>query len=142
MQKLDQTDTELLKLLKHDARQPVSSLAAALGLSRVTVKSRIDRLLSTGAIQRFTIQTPTLGDDTTVRAITLIEVQGLRSESVQSHLRKMPEIVSVFTTNGVWSLVAHSESRTLADFDDTLTRIARIPGVTSTETCLLLNQVV
>lgn len=139
---LDQTDREMLKLLRHDARQPISSLAAALGVSRITAKTRLDRLLATGAIQRFTIQTPAFDDDTTIRAITLIEVQGLRSESVQSHLRKMPEITSVFTTNGVWSLVAHSETRTLADFDDTLTRITRIPGVTSTETCLLLNQVI
>ena len=139
---LDQTDREMLKLLKHDGRMPISSLAAALGVSRVTAKARMDRLQKTGAIQRFTIQTPALSDDTTVRAITLIEVQGLKSGTIQAHLRKMPEITSIFTTNGVWSLVVHSESRTLAEFDDTLTRITRIPGVTSTETCLLLNQVV
>ncbi len=138
---LDPTDRRLLDFLKHDGRMSITELAARLGLSRVTVSSRIERLQSQRIIQRFTVQVSAAGDEGLVRAITTIEIQGLKSELVQRHLRQMPEIVTLHTTNGKWGLVAFSETRTLAEFDDMLTAIGRIPGVMSAETCLLLNQV-
>ncbi len=138
---LDPTDRRLLDFLKHDGRMSITELAARLGLSRVTVSSRIERLQSQRIIQRFTVQVSAAGDEGLVRAITTIEIQGLKSELVQRHLRQMPEIVTLHTTNGKWGLVAFSETRTLAEFDDMLTAIGRIPGVMSAETCLLLDQV-
>ena len=48
---LDETDRKLIALLRHDARAPVSTLAADLKLSRATIKSRIDRLVEKQIIQ-------------------------------------------------------------------------------------------
>ena len=54
---LDDLDHTLISALRHNARTPVSSLAAATGASRATVAARIDRLVSSGTIAAFTIRT-------------------------------------------------------------------------------------
>ena len=42
---LDETDLSILKLLRQDPRMPYTLIADTLGISRVTVKNRIDRML-------------------------------------------------------------------------------------------------
>ncbi|MBC7446123.1 MAG: AsnC family transcriptional regulator, partial [Polaromonas sp.] len=41
---MDETDHQLLSLLRQDARLPIASLAAKLGVSRGTVTNRLRRL--------------------------------------------------------------------------------------------------
>jgi DNA-binding Lrp family transcriptional regulator len=55
-QQMDNTDRRLVSLLRDNARLPVTSLAAILGVSRATVQNRIDRLVRDGAITGFTIK--------------------------------------------------------------------------------------
>ena len=43
---LDAIDTSILKLLRIDARMPISHIADTLGISRATVKKRINRMLN------------------------------------------------------------------------------------------------
>ncbi len=42
---LDDTDLSIMKLLRQDPRIPYTQIAETLGLSRVTVKNRMDRML-------------------------------------------------------------------------------------------------
>ncbi|MGB0844663.1 MAG: Lrp/AsnC family transcriptional regulator [Alphaproteobacteria bacterium] len=139
---MDDKDKELIALLRHNSRLPVSTLAPMLDLSRITVKSRIDRLVKTGKIQKFTLEVSPDAEDNLIRAITNIEVQGLKAESVVSHLKKMAEITNLHSTNGKWALVAISQSNDLASFDKLLNQIGKVPGVVSAETSLLLTKIV
>jgi Lrp/AsnC family transcriptional regulator for asnA, asnC and gidA len=43
---LDDTDLSITKLLRQDPRMPYTTIADTLGISRVTVKHRIDKMLS------------------------------------------------------------------------------------------------
>ncbi len=43
---IDETDAELIALLRRDARMPVAELARKLGLARTTVQGLIDRFLA------------------------------------------------------------------------------------------------
>ena len=52
---MDTLDRDLIALLRTDGRAPVASLAAGLGVSRATVKARLDRLVEGGVIQGFTV---------------------------------------------------------------------------------------
>jgi DNA-binding Lrp family transcriptional regulator len=135
---MDRIDIELIALLRQDARQPVTSLAAALKISRATVQNRIDRLLQSGAILGFTLRLPASDDTSRVRAIALLAVSGERAESVVRALRRVPEVRALHSTNGRWDLVAELDSPSLAVFDQALARIRRIEGIASTETSLLL----
>ncbi|MFT6607595.1 MAG: DNA-binding Lrp family transcriptional regulator [Halocynthiibacter sp.] len=141
MAKTDSTDREILALLKHDGRASVTTLAAALGLSRVTVQNRMKAMQSAGVILRYTVELADPSSDDLIHAVSMIEVLGARAEAVQRELRRMPQITSLYSTNGKWGLVAHSESANLGAFDLLLNRIGRIQGVLNAETCLLLTRI-
>ena len=124
---MDDLDRRLIALLRHDARMPVSSLAPRLGVSRATVRARIDRLLETGTIQGFTLamgRAPGSG----VRAIMMIEVEGRAAETVFQRLKGFPEVLALHATNGRWDIVAELESPDLASFDDLLRQVRQIDG--------------
>ena len=56
MVKLDDIDLKLIYLLMDNSRLSISELAERLGVSRPTVRSRLDRLEQEGIIQRYTIE--------------------------------------------------------------------------------------
>ncbi|MBO8174259.1 MAG: TRASH domain-containing protein [Thermococcus sp.] len=56
MVKLDELDLKLIYLLMDNSRLSISELAERLGVSRPTVKARLERLEKEGVIQRYTIK--------------------------------------------------------------------------------------
>lgn len=136
---LTPTDRKLLAALTRDARASVTTLASQIGVSRATVQTSLERLVSSGTIQRFTVDVdPSAGGDL-VRAVMTIEVQGNLTSAVVRALNKMPEVVSLHSTNGAWDLVAQIETASLADFDGLLRRTREISGILNSETSLLLT---
>ena len=103
--------------MRNDGRAPVSELAKQLKISRATVQSRIDKLISTGAILGFTIRAHEGLEQDTVRAMMMIEVIGRSTSQVIQQLRGIPELVKLHTTNGKWDLVAEINTSNLVEFD-------------------------
>lgn len=136
---MDTTDLRLIDRLKIDARASITTLAADLGITRATVKTRLDRLVASGAIRKFTVDLDESVDSDTIRAITMIRTDGNLAKPIIRALRAMPQVTRLHTTNGTWDLVAEVEVNTLPQFDRTLTRIGEIRGVVKSETCLLLD---
>ncbi len=134
---MDALDRDLIALLRTDGRAPVAGLAAGLGVSRATVKARLDRLAGDGVIQGFTVVLSDPGAEG-MRAITLIEVEGRAAEAVIRRLRGFPEVRSLYSTNGRWDVVAELEVASLPAFDQTLRHIREVEGITATETSILL----
>ncbi|HQT74915.1 MAG TPA: Lrp/AsnC family transcriptional regulator [Acidiphilium sp.] len=131
-------DERLITLLRHDGRRSISDLALALGISRATVRARIERLEKSGVIIGYTV---VLRADTVaapVRGIMLIEVEGRAADQVVRALSGFPEVIEVHTTNGRWDLIVELAAPSLADLDAILRRIRLIPGITGSETNLLL----
>jgi len=140
MRPIDQTDRQLLALLKHNARASITELAATLEVSRVTVKSRMAALRADGVIRRFTIDVSDVADQDTIQAVSMLELQLSKVEKVHRALARFPEITSLHTTNGKWAVVAQSQTQSLSAFDSLLNRLGKIDGVSNVETCLLLTR--
>lgn len=102
---MDDLDRKLIALLRHDARLPVSSLAASLKVSRATVKARIDRLVASGVILGFTVMLGAQDKTAPVRAVMMVEVEGHRTEVIARRLQGFPEVRALHATNGagIWS---------------------------------------
>ena len=95
MRPIDQTDRQLLALLKHNARASITELAATLEVSRVTVKSRMAALRADGVIRRFTIDVSDVADQDTIQAVSMLELQLSKVEKVHRALARFPEITSI-----------------------------------------------
>lgn len=134
------TDRAMLAALRANGRASISELAQTLTISRTTARMRLDRLIAEGRIRRFTIETDT-DVDGEVRAISLVQLQGKMSRSVIRALTRIPEVSTVYSTNGNWDLVVEIRADTLVSFDTTLRAIREVPGVLNSESCLLLAHV-
>jgi len=135
---MDEIDRQLIALLRHHARRSITDLAAQLGLSRATVRARLERLEADGTIVGYTV---VLGHDPgplPVRGLTMIEVEGRMLDRVSDALAGFAEIEAIHTTNGRWDLVVELSARSLADLDAVLRRLRLIPGINASETTLLL----
>lgn len=135
---MDDLDTRLLAALRIDGRAPLSKLADILSVSRGTVQNRLDRLVASGVIVGFTVRVKDHASNERIRAIMMIEVIGKNTRQVIQGLRKIPEILSLHSTNGAWDLVAEIEVPTLIDFDRVLNSIRSIDGIERSDTTLLL----
>mgnify|MGYP003390747764 FL=1 len=135
---MDDLDRSLIAALRHDGRAPLSKLADILGVSRGTIQNRLDRLMEEGVITGFTVRTRELPDERKVRAVAMLEVAGRHTPSVVRQLRQISEIVSLYTTNGAWDLVAEIETRDLVEFDKVLARMRGVDGISRSDTSLLL----
>ncbi len=69
---MDQLDERLITLLRHNGRRSVSDLALELGVSRATVRARIERLEASGAILGYTVILRADTVDLPVRGIMMV----------------------------------------------------------------------
>lgn len=122
---LSQTDRAIIAALRADARMSVTDLALRIGVSRATAKARLDALIAEGRIRRFTIETDT-DQDSAVRAITLVELQGSMSRKVIKTLSSIAEVTHIHATNGAWDLVVEIRTDTLANFDRVLREVREV----------------
>jgi DNA-binding Lrp family transcriptional regulator len=136
---MDDKDRQLITLLRQNARLPVAALAQSLGVSRGTAQNRINRLIAHGTIQGFTIRVPQEAEPARIRAITMVSVDGERTERIIKQLRGYPEIAEIHTTNGRWDLVLELNTESLEAFDQALRSIRQIKGIAGSETSLLLS---
>ncbi|MGD9478749.1 Lrp/AsnC family transcriptional regulator [Shinella sp. G-2] len=139
MVELDSIDRRLLSLLRHNGREPIASIAQKLGISRVTARSRLERLLANGIIESFTITLGSGVQSRMIRAIMLVKIEGTKSDHVVRELNKITEVVDLYSTSGQWDSIAILEADTLTHFDLTLRAISRISGIKMTETSMMLS---
>jgi len=139
MSNLDDIDIRLIAELRRDGRASISDLATRLKLARATVRSRIERLMASGEIAGFTVLTRADVSAAPVRGLTLIGIEGRGTERIIAHLQGMPAVQAVHSTNGRWDLIVELATDTLQELDDTLVRMRRFEGITSSETNLYLS---
>ncbi|QDZ01282.1 Lrp/AsnC family transcriptional regulator [Nitratireductor mangrovi] len=135
---MDDFDRKLVTLLRHDARRSVSDLAQELGASRATVRARMERLERAGDIIGYTVILRADAVEQRVRGIMMIEIEGHAADRVIRALGGFAEVATIHTTNGRWDLVVELSTGSLTEFDAVLRQIRLIPGITGSETSLLL----
>lgn len=136
---MDDTDRQLIALLRDNARMPVVALAHKLRVARATVQNRLARLEADGTIVGYTVRLRPEAEAHRIRALMSIEVEGHHGEEVRRQLRGHPNVVALHTTNGRWDLMAELRADTLEAFDQVLTAIRAIQGIANTESSILLS---
>tara|TARA_S200000501_G_scaffold317819_1_gene311335 strand:- start:162 stop:614 length:453 start_codon:yes stop_codon:yes gene_type:complete len=138
--KLDEIDFKILAELQNSGRESASNIAANIKVSVPTITERIKKLQDNGAILGFqAILNPSeLGLDVSA-IITVISGSSQYYKEVTIEAEKTSEVVQCFSTTGNGShtlLVTTKNSNTL---EELLRRIQSWPGVTRTETQIILS---
>jgi len=136
---LTRKDEELIGLLRLNAREPVASLARKLGLSRSTVQDRLRRLETEGAIAGYAVR---LGEDVRqggLRSWVTLEIEPRRAAEVARALMRLPQIEMLHTVSGKFDCVALVHASSAEEMDKLLDHVGLIPGVTRTESAVILS---
>ncbi len=136
---LDETDQRIIAELRRDGRASLSDLALRLGLSRATIRARMERLSARGEIAGFTVLTRADVTAAPVRGLMMIGIEGRGTERILSRLAGLPAVQTVHTTNGKWDLIAEISAATLGELDQVLAQVRTFEGVETSETSLLLS---
>lgn len=136
---MDTLDKRLLSELRINGRASVPQLAQLLGVARATAQKRLDRLVADGDIKGFTVR---LRDDVgegQIRAFILVELSGSPVKSTIAGIKRVPGLVSVSNTNGMWDLIAEVEVATMPELNELISTVRGLDGVSKSETFIMLG---
>jgi DNA-binding Lrp family transcriptional regulator len=136
---MDETDHQLLSLLRQNARHSMATLAGKLGVSRGTVTNRILRLEDEGVIVGYTVRVRPDVQRSDIKAWMSIAVEGNQTRAVIASLLGEPNVATLHDTNGRWDLLAELRADNLQELSKTLERIRLIKGISNTETSIHLE---
>ena len=136
---MDETDHQLLSLLRQDARLSVAALAARLGVSRGTVTNRIRRLEDDNVIVGYTVRLRPDVQRNEIKAWMSIAVEGNQTRTVIASLLGEPGVATLHDTNGRWDLLAELRAENLQALAKVLERIRLLKGISNTETSIHLE---
>ncbi|HSV69015.1 MAG TPA: Lrp/AsnC family transcriptional regulator [Methylibium sp.] len=136
---LDPTDRELLSLLRENARRSTAELARALGLSRTTVQSRIERLERQRVIAGYTVKVDDAVEAALVRAHIMITVGPKQTGAIEAALRGIAAVRSLFSVSGPYDLLAVVAAPSIAELDALIDRIGALDGVERTTSAIVLS---
>jgi Lrp/AsnC family transcriptional regulator, leucine-responsive regulatory protein len=136
---MDIIDKQLLDLLKQNGRAQYAELAKVVGLSVPSVRERILKLEASGVIKGYTCVLDYDKIGYGVSAIILVELSNSGSD-VKDDLAKIPAILSCKSLAGHQDLILEarlSETKELLELSE---RLRKIPGVTKTESIIVLHE--
>ncbi len=136
---MDETDHQLLSLLRQDARLSIATLSHKLAVSRGTVTNRITKLEDQGVIVGYTVRVRPDVQHNTIKAWMSIAVDGNQSRAVVASLLGEPNVAILHDTNGRWDLLAELRADNLQELGKTLERIRLVKGISNTETSIHLE---
>ncbi|MDH5822851.1 Lrp/AsnC family transcriptional regulator [Luteimonas sp. RD2P54] len=135
---MDDIDRRLLVLLREDASRPLKTLAAAVSLSRSSVRDRIARMEADGTIRRYTIElAPPAG---ALHAILLVRLQRTPDPAVVAAITAAAEVERCYSLAGEIDLLVELAGPDASAVNRARDRIAVLSGVASVVTALVLNR--
>ncbi len=138
--RIDDLDRKIIAQLMEDGRRSFRSLGAVVGLSAPAVKRRVDRLRTSGVIDRFTITVDPRVMGWSVEAfIELFCAPRTPAQRIREALAGHPEIVSAFTITGDADALLHLRVANAAHLEETLERIRAETMVTQTRSVVVLS---
>ncbi len=141
MEKIDNLDRKILKIIMQNARIASKDVAKDCGVSRAAIHQRIQRMIDLDVItgSGYTVDPKVLG----FRTCTYIGVnleRGAMYRDVVPELEKIPEVVECHFTTGPYTMLIKLFARDNEHLMELLNdKIQKIPGVTGTETLISLD---
>ncbi|ABK77830.1 transcriptional regulator [Cenarchaeum symbiosum A] len=110
-----------------------------MGLSESAVRRRVKNLVDGGRIRRFTIE---MGDEDATRAVVLVSVDSTTDTSkVSARLTRLEGVRTVYEITGQYDIAAVMSAPNIASVNTSIDALRKIPGVTDSNTVIILRTV-
>jgi DNA-binding Lrp family transcriptional regulator len=138
MRPLDDKDRQIIELLRGDARLPLKSLAAKVGLARSTLRDRLSRLEAEGIIRGY--HADIADGQPSVSAYLFIRLKSTPAPGLIAFLRRMPEVKSCTSLTGDIDLLVELSAATTDRVNALRDRISSHETVADLTTSIVLNR--
>ena len=141
MDKIDNLDRKILRIVMHNARIPSKDVAIECGVSRAAIHQRIQRLIDLNVItgSGYNVNPKAIGYQTCAFIGITLE-RGAMYRDVVPQLERIPEIIDCYFTTGPYTMFVKLYARDNEHLMHILNnQIQNIPGVTGTETLMALD---
>jgi DNA-binding Lrp family transcriptional regulator len=136
---VDEVDERILRLLEENSRATYVEIGRGVGLSEGAVRNRVQALVASGVIKRFTVEkASTVG----VRALIMISVDpAVPTSEVSQKVRMLNGVERIYEVTGEYDIVMVSSSHNIDGINRVIEDIRKIPGVGKTNTIIVLKTV-
>ena len=136
----DKIDERIIGYLKEDSRGSFVDIGKKLKLSESAVRRRVKNLVDGGTIKKFTLE---LGEENTTSAIVLVSVDSTTDTSrVSLKLAKLDGVKTVYEITGQYDITTIITAESIAEINNSIDALRKIPGVVDTNTVIILRKVV
>lgn len=136
---VDDIDERIMDLLEEDARMTYVEIGKMVGLSEGAVRNRIQSLIGTGVIKRFTIEKSTSHG---VSAVTMIAVDpSTPTYEVSKSVSELDGVERVYEVTGEYDIMLVSSSVNIDGINQCIEDIRKIKGVEKTNTIIVLRTI-
>ena len=136
---LGEDDYAIIRELQHDSRQSAFALAAAVGMNRNVVATKLKRLIDQSIVRAVVIADP-LAMGYRVMAVFGLSVLPGQIDVVSAGLRNMKSLQTSVLCIGRYNMMVWCLYRDLDELYGTMTtELAKIPGLREVETMLILR---
>ena len=136
----DKIDEKIIGYLKEDARESFVDIGKKLKLSESAVRRRVKNLVDSGTIKKFTLE---LGEENATSAIVLVSVDSATDTSkVSLKLAKLEGVKTVYEITGQYDITTIMSASSIAEINNTIDALRKIPGVVDTNTVIILRKII
>jgi DNA-binding Lrp family transcriptional regulator len=136
----DQIDREIVAFLQENARRPMQEVGVRVGLTAPAVRRRVQRLEESNVVRGYTAVVDACRFGWSTLAITELMTEGAFSgRMVLEEIRKHPEVSGGWTVAGAASAILLLRARDTVHLEQVLDRLRENPGITRTETSVVLS---
>lgn len=134
---VDEIDEQILGLLEQNSRMTYVEIGNIVRLSEGAVRNRIQALVSSKVIKKFTIEKAfTVG----VRALTMIAVSPSKPTSeVSRRVNTVEGVEKIYEVTGEYDIVVVSASANIDGINAIIEDFRKIEGVEKTNTIIVLK---
>ena len=134
---MDELDRRILTILRRDSRTPYTEIADRVDTSEGTVRNRVEQLLDSGVIERFTVATRTGNVKAMVEIGVAVDVD---TGAMSERLAEWTDVDFVWQVSGEEDVVIVVDTTDTGPLNDLITRARELDQVISTKTRLILDE--
>lgn len=134
---VDEIDERIINLLKENSRMTYVEIGNTVGLSEGAVRNRVQALVNSGMIRKFTIE---VAPSIRVRALTMISVNpSMPTYSISKKIEELSGVERIYEVTGEYDVFCVVSSRDIEGVNQCIEDIRKIEGIVKTNTIIVLR---
>ena len=135
----DKKDEKIVEFLRNNSRESFVDIGKNLKLSESAVRRRVKNLVDNGTIKKFTVE---VGEGNTTSAFVLISVESsIDTAKVSSKITKLQGVKTVYEITGQYDITVVIRTPNITEINECIDALRKIPGVTDTNSVIILRTI-